>query len=1050
MPTRYSKKEINYTYIRILYYCTMSLKPAGFKLPPPPTVEDDIDESELSDKSVSSNGSPGCQKFLERFPIIETPVPQLPPLCIPERHQSPACNNASKGQDKTNTETLNKVLDNRESREQPSCETRSPKFEGTNTVPPKSREHEEPNPSFKSGNNVSGEGSADTADITFNPPQRRSDKERPFSADFGHFYPHERQKWPPFEALMVGNGPLKAQAASRLASADAEDAPFLQATSRLKPHSEDDRPSHRTIKRVEFLVPEYREELECSRSRSREPSAIATERLFNSERSGRSVSIPPISFRGGVGSGGRASSRDRYIVRDHPSRGRSRSKERESSRDRSSSRDYYAPQDYNHRDYPRDHINREHSYRDHSPRIHFFQGLNPREVASKEHNPRIRIYRHPNLRDHFGAGDRQLESVDYGEPPQDVVIVRRQAPDFEPSMYGGRAVPVVPIPIPSYPPPPVPQTPPEFQTPARYLQKAEDNYVGRPPSSTRPVDVVSSPSRSQYGMVAAADKSIRRYSGTDADWYLNLAENQNSREHNRLDGRMLGETRGKPLDLPNVNENRRSYSSNMPLARVAAELASSHQTLITCPLGRCPRAIPATHYSGWYTLKGLEKLRICPSCKGQIDKTPFRQDLRKRSDGRVRSKPVCCSFSDLWIAAAWKQTVEGLVSLNLVRKMASLLFDSSCPSDRPCTGRWYRLRDPVSLDLVKEFAACSSCVQKLGLLLPAVADTLVPSDSSRPVVCDLRSDSSRFSRYIELFSAVADSRRPRSCGPAIASAPTTPLSADSRHCHGHGRALPPFFDDANTTTSNTGATALALARLVGYVHSRRAVPVCERERPTDGPWHVIRGLPEFTVCQDCYLDVVEPLRRRGRAVAALVSPLPVHVHAAPDRSADRSADRGEEADGGKKRKSKGKSIGMSKSKNGASSSDDNNSSSSSNTNNSESTPTAAAAASTAVDLTSHGRRTCQLYSERMRTIFADAARANNVGLLIRAVCARFAHERRFQQRRDELLLRQQWQQLQRRLGRGRRGIGGEDGKEEERALRQELTMNAIVWADLFE
>ncbi|EEP80353.1 predicted protein [Uncinocarpus reesii 1704] len=235
-------------------------------------------------------------------------------------------------------------------------------------------------------------------------------------------------------------------------------------------------------------------------------------------------------------------------------------------------------------------------------------------------------------------------------------------------------------------------------------------------------------------------------------------------------------------------------------------------------LSPCPRSIPMAGYRDWYTVIGLDHLNICPSCMKQIGKTRFRDlfipSLPKSADAKVR-----CSLSQPWARLAFVQTMK--LGLNHLE----LLYQVTRPpvGGQPCTGRipsmqsWYRVSDPETGRTVPDFNACSACFRNLSILMPSLCDSFRSVPILQERVCDLRADSTRFMQYLDLFDAAVT----------------------------HSMHDPHRYID--------------LRDFIKYARRKNAMYDCPRDHVVVGAWRYIPDLPEFTVCEDCYDDVVWPI-----------------------------------------------------------------------------------------------------------------------------------------------------------------------------------------------
>lgn len=155
---------------------------------------------------------------------------------------------------------------------------------------------------------------------------------------------------------------------------------------------------------------------------------------------------------------------------------------------------------------------------------------------------------------------------------------------------------------------------------------------------------------------------------------------------------------------------------------------------------------------------------------------------------------------------------------------------------QPCLGKheavrqWHSIIDPKTRAPIRNFDVCYSCVKSVETLLPPVRGIFVRTDFPGTLnarrICDLRFDSKRFIQYFDALETTAD-------------------RAD---------------DDDVLDTRN-------LASLV-----RRLALIDECQRDTeliDHRWHVITQLPEFTVCEECFDEVVWPELEERKAIPAM-------------------------------------------------------------------------------------------------------------------------------------------------------------------------------------
>lgn len=145
---------------------------------------------------------------------------------------------------------------------------------------------------------------------------------------------------------------------------------------------------------------------------------------------------------------------------------------------------------------------------------------------------------------------------------------------------------------------------------------------------------------------------------------------------------------------------------------------------------------------------------------------------------------------------------------------------------QPCLGKheairqWHSIIDPRTGTPIRGFDVCYSCVKSVETLLPAIRGIFIRTDShgssSTPKVCDLRFDSKRFIQYFDALETTAD-------------------RAD--------------YDDVEPDTRDLASLARRLSQMDECEHDKDLI---------DRRWHIITQLPEFTVCEECFDEVVWP------------------------------------------------------------------------------------------------------------------------------------------------------------------------------------------------
>lgn len=253
------------------------------------------------------------------------------------------------------------------------------------------------------------------------------------------------------------------------------------------------------------------------------------------------------------------------------------------------------------------------------------------------------------------------------------------------------------------------------------------------------------------------------------------------------------------------------------------------------PLPTCPRTSFTRGRNDWLTLPNCPEFNICPSCFGStIASTEFRHAFVP-APRRSPDTPVLCDFGNSpWYRIAWLLTLkEKRRDLNLFYGLASIAANvQPCLGKHEAVRQWHSIIDPKTSAPIRGFDVCYSCVKSVETLLPAVRGVFVRTDSlgsSSPRICDLRFDSKRFIQYFDALETTAD------------------LSSD-------------MYEPPDTRDLAYLCRKLAL------------IPECQRDRDlADRRWHIITQLPEFTVCEECFDEVVYPEIDDNKAVAKLFS-----------------------------------------------------------------------------------------------------------------------------------------------------------------------------------
>ncbi|PON30155.1 hypothetical protein TGAM01_v200595 [Trichoderma gamsii] len=247
----------------------------------------------------------------------------------------------------------------------------------------------------------------------------------------------------------------------------------------------------------------------------------------------------------------------------------------------------------------------------------------------------------------------------------------------------------------------------------------------------------------------------------------------------------------------------------------------------------CKRKEPVAGKMDWLTLPRTE-FNICPDCYGHVFadtqyRTHFHPVLRPTGNA------IACDFgSSPWYQIAWLLTLKHKVpDLQLFHHLARVMFDSRdypCPVERKVTRVWYTVKDPYTRRPVPEFAVCYQCAKTVETLFPNLTGVFIPLDP--------RNEPSRNSCSLQY----------------------TPQR----------KQFVLFFDAFETTSDKSyvtnrkvdvGDLSMMLTRLSTLNECR------EDRRVSEGYWYVMEYLPDFTVCGECYEDVVRPQRAEDNVIA---------------------------------------------------------------------------------------------------------------------------------------------------------------------------------------
>ncbi|OLN85049.1 hypothetical protein CCHL11_04060 [Colletotrichum chlorophyti] len=251
----------------------------------------------------------------------------------------------------------------------------------------------------------------------------------------------------------------------------------------------------------------------------------------------------------------------------------------------------------------------------------------------------------------------------------------------------------------------------------------------------------------------------------------------------------------------------------------------------------CPRKKGVVGKADWLSLPRCDNFNICPDCyNGVFLNTEFRNDFMPMLF-RSMDKPIACDFGSCgWYHIAWLLTLKNRhTDLRLFYQVANVASKVTsgtqpCPGDRRTTRVWYSIRNPYTQMTMPDFTVCYECAKTIEGLLPNLTGVFV---TLHPTAQPTRS-----------FCAM--------------------------HFNPDRKRFVMYFDALETTSDVALATAQApnIAKLVGDIEKLSVFTECCRDNPVyEQNWHVMKFLPQFSVCGDCFDDVVAPHLQDGSVVA---------------------------------------------------------------------------------------------------------------------------------------------------------------------------------------
>lgn len=196
-------------------------------------------------------------------------------------------------------------------------------------------------------------------------------------------------------------------------------------------------------------------------------------------------------------------------------------------------------------------------------------------------------------------------------------------------------------------------------------------------------------------------------------------------------------------------------------------------------------------------------------------------------------REIRCAMSQPWLRIAFMQALKQRRSPQEMTTLLQSLLQlpdgtRPCAGKEPSTRKWYQLIDPFDNTIIPAFEICTHCVRNVDLVFPCLRGTFTRTTSLlQERVCNLNTQSKRFLGYIEQLE-----------------------KASARFTADTSLRKPDIQDLAK------------YARRVANIHD------CQRDNMLfSAEWHFMSRLPEFTVCSECFEEVIRPVWDRPLANA---------------------------------------------------------------------------------------------------------------------------------------------------------------------------------------
>lgn len=255
----------------------------------------------------------------------------------------------------------------------------------------------------------------------------------------------------------------------------------------------------------------------------------------------------------------------------------------------------------------------------------------------------------------------------------------------------------------------------------------------------------------------------------------------------------------------------------------------------------CPHPKPMAGYRDWYSIIGCDSFTICRECRSRIFGHGYGRNF-KRFDPGSATQEIQCAINDPWIRMACLASIlKGSNDLSPVVSLCEENEDRSpCPQKVPAHRDWYYLRDPEAEANLADFRVCSHCAHSIYTLFPVLDRVFRRAEKmeDEPLLCSIRSaDPVRFGQYVN-------------------------------HC-----------EKAQQAALKAGRKYPDMSDFIWYHKKETVISECTRDQVLIGrDWHLHPQIPECTVCEECYYEVIRPEIRKGHKIAQQFSPIAKHIN----------------------------------------------------------------------------------------------------------------------------------------------------------------------------